>query len=99
MRWSAAKAVARISERLPSEFADQVLDNVMALFSIHSIAGASLYNLPAIAESTWHGSCLACAEMARRALVAPEKLPQVLEWMSKVRSAQPLLLANDTSFL
>jgi hypothetical protein len=56
----------------------------MALFSIHSIAGASLYDLPSIAESTWHGACLASAEMARRGLVAREKLPKLIEWLSKV---------------
>lgn len=56
----------------------------MGLFAIHSIAAASLYDLPAIAESTWHGACLACAEMARRGLVGREKLPELIEWLSKV---------------
>ncbi|KAJ6559228.1 TBCD protein [Mycena vulgaris] len=83
VRWSAAKAVARISERLPTEFADQVLETLMGLFAIHSIAAASLYDLPAIAESTWHGACLACAEMARRGLVARAALPELIEWLSK----------------
>lgn len=87
VRWSAAKGVARISERLPPDFTDQVLDTVTGLFAIHSIAAASLYDLPAIAESTWHGACLACAEMARRGLVAPEKLPELIEWLSKVSAS------------
>ena len=85
VRWSAAKGVARISERLPKDFAAQVLDTVMGLFSIHSMGIASIYDMPAIAESTWHGACLACAEMARRGLVADNKLPELLEWMSKVK--------------
>ncbi|KAF7314250.1 TFCD-C domain-containing protein [Mycena kentingensis (nom. inval.)] len=67
VRWSAAKSVARISERLPPEFAEQVLETVMGHFAIHSIAAASLYDLPAIAES----------------LVPPESLPQLMEWLSK----------------
>ncbi|KAJ7505351.1 TBCD protein [Mycena galericulata] len=83
VRWSAAKAVARIAQRLPTEFADQVLETVMGLFAIHSIAAASLYDLPAIAESTWHGACLACAEMARRGLVATAALPALIDWLSK----------------
>ncbi|KAJ7670233.1 TBCD protein [Mycena rosella] len=83
VRWSAAKAVARISERLPTDFADQVLETLMGLFAIHSIAAASLYDLPAIAESTWHGACLACAEMARRGLVSRPALPELIEWLSK----------------
>ncbi|KAJ7935612.1 tubulin folding cofactor D C terminal-domain-containing protein [Mycena leptocephala] len=60
-----------------------VLETLMGLFAIHSIAAASLYDLPAIAESTWHGACLACAEMARRGLVAHAALPALIEWLSK----------------
>lgn len=92
MRYSAAKGIARISERLPTEFADQVLETIMSLFSIHSLAAASLYDLPAIAESTWHGACLACAEMARRGVVAQHKLPELIDWLLKVRR-QMIILA------
>ncbi|KAI9512401.1 TBCD protein [Russula earlei] len=83
VRWSAAKAVARISERLPTELIRQVVDTVIALFSIHSIAIASLYDMPAIAESTWHGACLSCAELLRRGLVAHDRLADVVDWMIK----------------
>lgn len=55
----------------------------MDMFKIHSMATASLYDLPAIAESTWHGATLACAEMARRSLVGPDQLPILVEWISK----------------
>ncbi|KAK1233809.1 hypothetical protein PQX77_003015 [Marasmius sp. AFHP31] len=83
VRWSAAKGVARISERLPSEFAQQVLDTILGLYSIHSVAVASLYDVPPIAESTWHGACLSCAEMARRGLIPSDKLPELIQWLSK----------------
>ncbi|KAF9013516.1 TBCD protein [Cyathus striatus] len=83
VRWSASKGVARIAERLPSDFANQVFQTVVGLFSIHSIAAASLYDMPTVAESTWHGACLACAEMARRSLVSSEYLPELIEWLSK----------------
>ncbi|KAG6816305.1 hypothetical protein H0H87_007137 [Tephrocybe sp. NHM501043] len=83
VRWSAAKGVARISARLPLDFSDQVLETILGLFSIHSLAAASLYDLPAIAESTWHGACLACAELARRGLVAERRLSELIEWLSK----------------
>ncbi|KAI0004532.1 TBCD protein [Russula compacta] len=83
VRWSAAKGVARISERLPTEFTRQVVDTVIGLFSIHSMAIASLYDIPAIAESTWHGACLSCAELLRRGLVARDSLTHVIEWMIK----------------
>ncbi|KAG6877463.1 hypothetical protein C0993_007080 [Termitomyces sp. T159_Od127] len=83
VRWSAAKGVARISERLPLDFSDQILETIMSLFSIHSIAAASLYDLPAIAESTWHGACLACAEMTRRGLVSQARLSELIKWLAK----------------
>lgn len=87
VRWSAAKGVARIASRLPSSFADQVLDTIIGLFSIHSLAAANIYDLPAIAESTWHGACLSSAEMARRGLVSGDKLVDVMDWLSKVHIA------------
>ena len=77
--------MARIAERLPNDFANQVLETVLGLFEIHSISAATLYDLPAIAEGTWHGACLACAEMARRSLIEPQYLPKLIEWLSKVR--------------
>ncbi|KAI0761942.1 TBCD protein [Trametes elegans] len=83
VRYSAAKGVARICERLPTDFAEQVLDQVLQLFSIHSIAVASIYDMPSIAESTWHGACLACAEMARRGLIPDERLAELIGWLSK----------------
>lgn len=88
VRWSSAKGIARIAERLPSEFADQVFDTIVGLFSIHSVAAASIYDIPSIAESTWHGACLACAEMARRGLVADAKLPELIDWLYKVSQYQ-----------
>lgn len=58
---------------------------ILGLFSVHSIAGASIYDMPSVAEATWHGACLATAEMARRGLVQPSLLPQLLDWLSKAR--------------
>ena len=78
--------MARIADRLPAEFANQVLDTIIGLFAIHSAAAATLYDMPSIAESTWHGACLACAEMARRGLVARDQLADLIEWLMKVRS-------------
>jgi hypothetical protein len=86
VRWSASKGISRTSERLPLDFVNQVVDTIFSLFKIHSVAAATLYDVPAIAEGTWHGACLACAEMVRRGLVGREKLPELVEWLSKVRS-------------
>ncbi|TFK52538.1 TBCD protein [Heliocybe sulcata] len=86
VRWSAAKSVARIAERLPIDLGNQIFDTVLDLFSIHSMAAANLYDLPAVAESTWHGACLASAEIARRGLVADDKLSQLVTWLSQALS-------------
>ncbi|KAI5983473.1 armadillo-type protein [Pisolithus albus] len=83
VRWSAAKGIGRLSERLSSDFAGQVMENILHFFSIHTVAGATVYDMPSIAEATWHGACLASAEMARRALVPPTLLPNLLDWLSK----------------
>ncbi|KAI8978670.1 TBCD protein [Trametes punicea] len=83
VRYSAAKGVARICERLPTEFAEQVLDQVLHLFSIHSAAIATIYDMPSVAESTWHGACLACAEIARRGLIPDERLAELIGWLAK----------------
>jgi len=58
----------------------------MSHFSIHSVGVSTIYEMPSIAESTWQGACLTCAEMARRGLVSDEQLPVLLEWLAKVRS-------------
>lgn len=47
VRWSAAKGIGRLSERLPAAFADEVVEAVLELCS------------PAEEEGAWHGSCLA----------------------------------------
>ena len=85
VRWSAAKGVARISERLHADFTQQVVDTVIGLFSVHSIGIASLYDMPAIAESTWHGACLCCAEFLRRGLIDNVRLVDTITWMTKAR--------------
>jgi len=85
VRWSAAKGVARIAERLPRDLCSEVFETVLGLFEVHWFEAGGLYSLPAIAEGTWHGACLACAEIARRSLVEPQRLPELIGWLSKVR--------------
>lgn len=84
VRWSAAKAVARIAEYLPQSFVDDVLDSVLSLYEIHSVGIEDFRNLPSAAEGTWHGATLACAEMARRGLIHSSRLSDLLRWMSHV---------------
>ncbi|KAJ3289980.1 hypothetical protein HDU79_003644 [Rhizoclosmatium sp. JEL0117] len=85
VRWSAAKGVGRISARLPQEFATEIVASVIALFdedTLPPVAGSTTPNLAAVSDSTWHGACLAVAELARRGLLMPEWLEKVVPWIS-----------------
>ncbi|KZO96931.1 TBCD protein [Calocera viscosa TUFC12733] len=82
VRYSAAKGLARISERLPVEFANQVLESILSLYDLYEDAARAQEYVPD-AEGSWQGATLACAEFARRGLVGGEQLSSVLDWTSK----------------
>jgi len=84
-RYSAAKGIGRLTNRLSKDYADQVVDQILTLFS------------PRETEMAWHGGCLALAELgnltntfrflsminiiffpARRGLLLPHRLSFVL---------------------
>lgn len=66
VRWSAAKGIGRITSRLPQDFADDVVGAVLQLLC------------PEESDGAWHGGCLALAELARRGLLLPTRLPDVV---------------------
>ena len=66
VRWSAAKGVGRITNRLPAICAEDVIDATMALFT------------DVEKDNNWHGACLALAELARRGLLLPHRLTDVI---------------------
>lgn len=74
VRWSAAKGIGRITERLPMVCAEDVLDALLELFEDIE------------KDNDWHGACLALAELARRGLLLPHRLqsviPKIVEAMS-----------------
>ncbi|KAL5520109.1 hypothetical protein ACEPAG_1769 [Sanghuangporus baumii] len=82
VRWSSAKGIANISERLPASFIDQIMDNIFGIYAVYGLDIAPS-ELPSTAEHSWHGATLACAEMARRNLISGSKLPDVLLWARK----------------
>jgi hypothetical protein len=53
VRWTAAKGIGRITNRLPKELGDEVVQSVLQLFSVGE------------GDSAWHGGCFALAELAR----------------------------------
>ncbi|XAR54139.1 hypothetical protein NMG60_11029152 [Bertholletia excelsa] len=66
VRWSAAKGIGRLASRLTYALSDEVLSSVLELFS------------PAEGDGSWHGGCLALAELARRGLLLPISFPRVI---------------------
>ncbi|GMH28815.1 hypothetical protein Nepgr_030658 [Nepenthes gracilis] len=71
VRWSAAKGIGRITSRLTYSLSDEVLSSVLELFS------------PCEGDGSWHGGCLALAELARRGLLLPLSLPKVIPVVAK----------------
>ena len=67
VRWSAAKGIGLISERLPALCDDDVLDAILELCVTQ-----------ADRDNAWHGACLALAELARRGLLLPTRLDEVV---------------------
>jgi len=67
VRWSAAKGIGRVTERLPAICADDVLDAILELCT------KDYEN-----DNTWHGSCLTLAELARRGLLLPKRLNEII---------------------
>jgi Tubulin folding cofactor D C terminal len=71
-RWACAKGIGRITARLPMEYADDVVEAVISFLG------------PFETETSWHGGCLAIAELARRGLLLPAtRLPQAIPQILK----------------
>lgn len=71
VRWSAAKGIGRVCNRLPQEMADDVIDSFMEVFDV-------MEN-----DSGWHGGLLAVAELCRRSILLPTRFNAVLPIVSK----------------
>ncbi|CAG8736301.1 24921_t:CDS:10 [Gigaspora margarita] len=83
VRWSAAKGIGRIAQRLPRELADDVIGSLFELFSENTYTNNGVLELSAVSDHTWHGVCLAIAELARRGLLLPERLSEALKFDQK----------------
>lgn len=67
VRWSAAKGMGRIASRLPKEMASEVVCSIFSHFEAQT------------ENTSWHGGCLALAELGRRGTLLPEHLPHVVD--------------------
>lgn len=84
VRYSAAKGLARICDRLPTSFLNQVVEAIISLFHINVpdvYTGAS--DLNSVSEHSWQGACMALAELSRRGLLFAEMLSEALPWILK----------------
>lgn len=65
-RWSSAKGIGRICNRLPKTLGDEVVGSVIEILN------------PLEPHEAWHGACLAVAELAKRGLLLPYRLPNIV---------------------
>ena len=82
MRWTAAKGIGRITNRLPKILADDVVQSVISILC-EDVVGTDLRG---VSDASWHGACLALAELSRRGLLLPERLAEVIPWITMVGS-------------
>ncbi|SPO20011.1 related to Tubulin-folding cofactor D [Ustilago trichophora] len=84
VRYSAAKGLARLCDRLPTSFLNQVVEAIISLFHINV---PNLYSgamdLSSVSEHTWQGTCMALAELSRRGLLFAEMLSEAFPWILK----------------
>lgn len=71
VRWSAAKGIGRVTNRLPSLCAHDVIDAVLEFFDDID------------KDHYWHGACLALAELARHGLLLPSRLADVVPFVTR----------------
>jgi hypothetical protein len=71
VRWSSAKGIGRICERLTKNMVDDILENIFELFNDEEN------------EFSWQGGILAIAELCKRGMILPEKLSKVMHYLEK----------------
>lgn len=66
VRWSAAKGIGRVTARLARSLADEIVISILELLDARQT------------DAAWHGACLSVAELARRGLLLPHRLAEVV---------------------
>ncbi|KAJ2062662.1 hypothetical protein GGI17_002270 [Coemansia sp. S146] len=82
VRWSAAKGVGRIAERLPRALAQEIVSAVVGMLQEETLVPATgLIDVSMTSELSWHGSLLCLAELSRRGLLTPLALRETIPWV------------------
>ncbi len=71
VRWSGAKGIGRLCERLPKQMVDDIFQSVLELFKDEEN------------EYSWQGACLCIAELCKRGMILPEKLSDLIPFLEK----------------
>ena len=71
VRWSCAKGLGRLCERLTKTMVDDIYINLFNLFDDEEN------------EYSWQGACLCIAELCKRGMILPEKLEKLMPYLEK----------------
>ena len=71
VRWSAAKGLGRICERLTKEMVEEIFHNLFDLFNDDEN------------EFAWHGACLCIAELCKRGMILPNRLTELIPYLER----------------
>jgi hypothetical protein len=86
VRWSAAKGIGRVCNRLPKDLADEIVASILDMVqaNVDFRYGIENADISLASDSSWHGCSLALAELSRRGLLLPDRLLDVIPWMLRV---------------
>ncbi|KAJ2852422.1 hypothetical protein IWW36_000309 [Coemansia brasiliensis] len=82
VRWSAAKGIGRITERLPLAFAQEIVSAVGDILKEETLRTDDGHiDVSMTTEYSWHGSLLCLAELSRRGMLYPQALREIIPWV------------------
>ncbi|KAJ3268808.1 hypothetical protein HDV01_002186 [Terramyces sp. JEL0728] len=84
VRWTAAKGIGRICNRIPKDMADEVISSILEMMQedVYVEDGdIKRSNVSSANDAVWQGCCLSLAELSRRGLLLPERLLEVVPWI------------------
>ncbi|KAJ1946027.1 hypothetical protein GGF37_001392, partial [Kickxella alabastrina] len=83
VRWSAAKGVGRVAERLPPVLAQEIVLAVASILKEEALIpeDGGLIDVSMTSEFSWHGALLALAELSRKGLLLTQALREIVPWV------------------